>query len=104
MKLGVFDRLILLNILPKEGDFTTLKIMRTMKEDLSFTEEEHKALEFKQEEAQVQWKREADVERDINFGEKATDIIVETLKKLNTDKKLTDQHYSLFEKFVGDKK
>jgi len=100
MKLGVFDRLILLNILPKEGDFTTLKIIRTMREDLSFSEEEHKALEFVFNEGNVQWKREADVQRDINFGEKATDIIVEVLKKLNSDKKLTDQHYSLYEKFI----
>ena len=102
MKLGVFDRLILLNILPKEGDFTTLKIVRTMREDLSFTEEEHKALEFKQEEANIQWKREADIQRDINFGEKATDIIVEVLKKLNSDKKLTDQHFNLYDRFIGE--
>ena len=102
MKMGVFDRLILLNILPKEGDFTTLKIIRTMREDLSFSEEEHKALEFKQNEANIQWKQEADVVRDINFGEKATDIIVEVLKKLNSDKKLSDQHYSLYEKFIGE--
>jgi len=104
MKLGVFDRLILLNILPKEGDFTTLKIIRTMREDLSFSEEEHKALEFKQEEANIQWKKEADIERDVNFGEKATDIIVGVLKALNDAKppKLTEQHFSLYEKFVGD--
>lgn len=101
MKLGVFERLILLNILPKEGDFTTLKIIRKMREDLSFSEEEHKTLEFKFEENRVQWKSEADKPREINFGEKATDVIVEVLKKLNSDKKLTDQHYSLYEKFVA---
>jgi len=102
MKLGVFDRLILLNILPREGDFTTLKIVRTMREDLSFTEEEHKTLQFEQEEANIRWKTDAAVERDINFGEKATDIIVGVLKKLNADKKLTEQHMGLYEKFVGE--
>ena len=104
MELGTFDRLILLNILPKEGDFTTLKIIRKMREDLSFSEEEHKALEFKQEEGSlnIQWKKEADIERDINFGEKATDVIVDVLKKLNSDKKLTDQHFNLYDKFVGE--
>jgi len=100
MKLGVFDRLILLNILPKEGDFTTLKIIRTMRESLSFSEEEHKALQFVQLEQNIQWKQEADKPKDINFGEKATDLIVEALKKLNDDKKLTEQHISLYEKFV----
>jgi len=103
VKLGVFDRLILLNILPKEGDFTTLKIVRKMREDLSFSEEEHKALDFQfKEDGRVEWKQDADKPRDINFGEKATDIIVEVLKKLNDEKKLTDQHYSLYERFIGD--
>ncbi len=101
MELGVFDRLILLNILPGEGDFTTLKIVRKMREDLSFTEEEHKALGFKQEnEGRIQWIQEADKSKEISIGEKATDIIVEVLKKLNDDKKLQDQHYSLYEKFI----
>ena len=100
MELGVFERLILLNILPKEGDFTTLRIVRKMREDLSFTEEEHKALEFKQEEMNIQWKQEADKPKEIIFGEKANDIIVLTLSKLNDDKKLTDQHFSLYQKFI----
>ena len=102
MKLNVMGRLVLLNILPKEGDFTTLKIVRTMREDLSFTEEEHKKLNFQQEEGNVRWTQSADMERDINFGEKATDIIVEVLKKLNTDKKLAEQHFNLYEQFVGE--
>jgi len=115
MELGVFERLILLNVLPKEGDFTTLKIVRKLREDLSFTEEEHKVLQFKQagevymdaagQEKEVplgtvHWKAEGDVPRDIPIGEKATDVIVGTLKKLDKDKKLTDQHFSLYEKFV----
>lgn len=102
MKLGVFDRLILLNILPREGDFTTLKIVRNMREDLSFSEEEHKALQFQNEDGTIKWKTGVVDDREINFGEKATDIIVSTLKKLNTDKKLTDQHYSLYELFIGE--
>ena len=101
MELGVFDRMILLNILPGEGNFTTLKIVRKMREDLSFSEEEHKALEFKQEDdGRVQWLTEADKPKEISIGEKATDIIVGVLKKLNDTKKLQDQHYSLYEKFI----
>lgn len=101
MELGVFDRLILLNILPKEGDFTTLKIVRKLREDLSFTEAEHKALQFQQNEGTIKWQTEADIPKEIQIGEKATDIIVEVLKKLDKDKKLTDQHVSVYEKFVS---
>jgi len=102
MILSVYDRLILLNILPKESDLTTLRIIRTLKDNLSFSEEEHKALEFKHEGAQVLWKQDADIPKDIVIGEKATDIIVDALKGLNKQKKLTEQHIPLFEKFVKE--
>jgi len=100
MKLNTFERLILLNILPKEGTFTTLKIVRKLRETLSFNEEEHKALNFKEKDGQIQWVSAADKEKDIVIGEKATDIIVETLRKLDKEKALKDEHYSLYEKFV----
>lgn len=100
MKLSTFDRLILLNILPKEGDFTTLKIVRKLRETLSFSEAEHKALQFSQNEGKVTWRTEGDVEKDITIGEKATDIIADVLKKLDKDKKLKNEHYSLYERFV----
>lgn len=101
MLLNTFERLILLNILPREGDFTTLKIVRKMREDLSFTEEEHKDLSITvDDKGQVKWKTEADKAIPITIGEKATDIIVTVLKKLNDEKKLTEQHYTLYEKFV----
>ena len=100
VELGVFDRLILLNVLPKEGDYTTLRIVRDMQAELSFSEEEHAALAFKQDEGNVQWKHDADTPKSIEFGEKAVDIVCETLKKLDADKKLTAQHMGVYEKFV----
>lgn len=100
MELTVFERIILLNLLPKEGDFLTLKIVRKMREDLSFSEAEHKDLRFDQTENNIKWNQAADKPKVIDFGEKATDIIVGILKKLDETKKLTEQQFSLFEKFV----
>ena len=103
MLLTILERLILLDILPKKGDFTTLKIVRKLREDLSFSEEEHAVLHFKQLDAnQIQWDVEAakDLDTEITIGEKAADIIVEALKKLDEDKILQDNHYTLYEKFV----
>lgn len=101
MKLKTYERLILLNILPLQGDFTTLKLLRKLRETLSFSEAEHKALQFKKsEDGRVEWLSEGDIEKDIIIGEKTTDIIVETLKKLDKEKKLKDEHFGLFEKFV----
>jgi len=100
MELSVFDRLILLNIMPKEGDFTTLKIVRKLREDLSFSEDEHKALEFKQDNGNVQWKQDGDIPKEVPIGEKASDVIAEVLKKLDKEKKLQEGHYNLYERFV----
>lgn len=100
MELQVGERLVLLSVLPQEGDFTTLKIIRELRESLSFTEEEHKTYNFKQEGNLVIWNKEKDVSKEVKVGEKANDIIVEALKKLNDERKLRDEHFSLYEKFV----
>ena len=99
MKLTVGDRLILLSIIPQQGDFTTLKIVQNMRAELSFGEEEHKKLKFRQEEAMVYWEEGLE-DKEINFGEKATDIIVDAFKKLNSQKQLRIEHMELYEKFV----
>ena len=99
-ELTVLERLVLLNVLPKEGDFTTLKLVRKLREDLSFDEDEHKKLVFVQDGDQVRGNESVNVTKRVMIGEKQADIIQETLKKLNDEKKLTDNHYSLYEKFV----
>jgi len=102
-ELTVVERLVLLNILPKEGDFTTIKLLRKLRENLSFDEDEHKKLNFVQDGDQVRWDMKAVVEKHIAIGEKMTDIIQGALKKLNDEKKLTDEHFTLYEKFVENR-
>jgi hypothetical protein len=101
MLLSVFERLILLNIMPKEGDITTLRIIRKLKDDLSFSEEEHAALELKNDNGNIAWKSEADIPKEIEIGEKAADIISDSLKKLNKEKKLTESHIPIYDRFVS---
>lgn len=103
MKLCVRERLVLLSIVPTEGNFITLKIVRKLREKLSFSEEEVKAFEFVEANGQVVWNTKNENERgelEISFGEKAIDLIIEALKKLDKEGKLTDNHFSLYEKFV----
>ena len=100
MELNVMERLIVQGLLPNEANFTNLKLIRVAREELSFNEEENKALNFKQEGEQVQWNPDANILEDVNLGEVATGMIVEALKKLNDEKKLQEQHFSLYEKFV----
>jgi hypothetical protein len=103
VELTILERLILSSILPGEGDFTTLKVLRKLKEDLSFSEEEHLTLRFEtKDNGSVSWQPEGNIPKEVPIGEKAKDIIVDALKKLNADKKLTNDHFSLYEKFVTD--
>ena len=100
MELDVRERLILLSILPQEGNFITLKVVRKLRESLSFSEEEIKQYKFVQSEGRVTWDDKAEQSKEIEIGEKAMDIIKEALKKLNEDKKLKDEHFTIYQKFV----
>lgn len=101
MKLTVLDRLSLLALLPHEGDFTTLRIVRELRERLSFTEDEHKALEFRTiDSGEVTWNGAATPEREFEFSPLELSIITEALKKANNAKKLSLDHLSVYEKFM----
>ena len=100
VKLDVRERLVLLSVLPQEGNFITLKVVRTLREGLSFSEEELKQYKFVQGEGTVTWDNSVEQSKEIEIGEKAMDIIKEALKKLNEDKKLRDEHFTIYQKFV----
>ena len=116
MKLNVPERLILLQVVPKEGSFLTLKVIRDLTSTLALSDEEFKEFNVLQDKSQptlespegedigpnkITWNEKGLEEREVEIGEKATDIIVEALKKLDQDKKLEQRHLSLYEKFIG---
>jgi len=102
MKLNVFERLVLLPILPKEGNFVTLKILRDLNSKLSLSEADFKEFEVTQKDDKVTWNQKGNEEREIEIGAKATSIICEALEELNKNKKLTERYFSLYEKFIGE--
>ena len=102
MILKVLDRVLLLGLLPEQGDFLTLKIVRELRENLSFTEEELKRLKLLQSDNRVTWDVGADGDgSQIAIGEKAGDIIADALKLMNEKKSLTEQHLNIYGLFVG---
>lgn len=109
MELKVLDRLVLLSILPKEGDITTIKIARRLREDLSFDEEEHKALDITtknpdtgEDDGRLHWKRDADIPRDIEIGPKAMSIIRKRFEDLDKQGKLRDEQIDIYDKFMSE--
>jgi hypothetical protein len=103
-KLNVQERLILLNLLPKEGSYANLKLLRVIRENLSFNDAENKALQFKQEgtgaDTMLYWVPDACPDKEIFFGEVIEGMIRKILVDLDKAEKITESHYSLYEKFM----
>lgn len=98
MNLKVLERIQLLQFLPEEGDIVSLRILQTLRLAIGFSENEIKEFGLKTDTERTTW--ESDREVDIPIGEKATDIIVESLKKLSTDKRLPNSAIDLYDKFI----
>jgi len=103
MKLNLMERLMAIQILPKEGSFATLKITRDLQDVLAPSEAEYKEFEVVQDGESTKWNEKGREDRDVEVGEKANDLIVEALNKLDEEKKLTAQFLSLYEKFCVKK-
>jgi hypothetical protein len=92
--LSVLERLLVLNIL-----------LRVAKENLSFTEEENKILNFQQNVAQSQLTWTAGVEdKEFELGETVIKLTVQALTDLDKAEKLTEAHMSLYEKLLAEVK
>lgn len=128
MELNVLERLALLEVLPREGDFVTLKLVRKLRESLSFSEAEVKQIGFNQNfkcpkcqkeisspdapkcecgsymvaSGSMTWdaQKGEKVLKEIHMGEKMLSMCVSALKKLDSEKKLTESFFSLYEKFI----
>ena len=101
MTLGILERIQLLNILPAEGNIVTLRIVGRLRDELGFSEDEISAGNIRQfEDGRITWDASSTVEKDVEIGDTAKDIIKAALKKLDDEKKLTTQLIPIWDKFV----
>jgi hypothetical protein len=99
LELNVPERVALLELLADvEGNFLTLKILRKLREELSFSEEEIKEFNLVELGGKITWERGAD--KDVKMGNKAREIAVDALKRRDAAGTLRDRHFTLYEKMV----
>ena len=100
MILTVDERLTLLRVLPKERNVADMRILRDLRMNLSFTEEEREkwGIITNHETLMMHW--EEDGEAEIPIGEIATSIIVDELRKLDKQDKITEKILVIFERFI----
>jgi len=101
MVLNIPERITLFGILPEREDFVTMKIIKDLRSNLLLSEEDLKEgdITLSEDGQQMFWKKM--VEKDVPIGEKATDVVITALKKLDSEKALEERHMPLWEKFIG---
>lgn len=101
MKLFLVERMLILELIPTEGDYATLKEVRKTREMLSLTPEENKKFNIERKDGIMTWDSPGTTyEKDIPLSEWATTTIQEELRRRNTEKKLDDRIFPLYEKFI----
>ena len=100
MGLSVLERIVLLQLLPTEGDIQTLRVSRATREVLEFTPDEVASLSLKQLPESVEWNPKAEQVADLPLDVAMTDLITERLKALSNAGRLRDHHVPLYERFV----
>jgi len=100
MILTVSERLTLLGILPKEKNAADMRILRDLRMNLSFTEEERKkwGIVANEETLMLHWEENGETE--IPVGEIATSIVVGELRKLDEQDKVSEKILLVYDKFI----
>ena len=100
MNFTVEERLLLLHILPKQGNYATLKVVREFREDLSLTEIENKELNVQLKDGAYTWDVKAVKPHYVEMSEMRTKMVVDALKKLDSENQLSEEFLPLYERFI----
>ena len=98
-KLGVGDRMRLLNILPETGSLPVIRIVRELREGLSFSEAEMADAQVVLEDDRVHWQEGAIPDKVIDIGPTGQNLIREALGELDRDERLQVEHLGLVDLF-----
>ena len=100
MILSIKERLVLNMIMePQSGRYDALKLVRKLREGLSFSEDEIKEVNLRSEDgAGFRWDKE--IAKDIEIGEVIMGMLKKQFQKLDTEEKLQEDHMDIYSKFV----
>lgn len=103
MQFNISERLLLLAIIPRQGDITTLRIVKELTNELSFSEEEHKNLNLRTENGLVHWNAANDFGKEVLFGDVAVKLVCSALADLEGRKSLGLEYLDLYDRFMQEK-
>ena len=105
-KLNLNERMQIVALLPSESSFSTIKIVKELKENLLLQKEEHEEYEFKVENNRESINNEKvnTLYKEFNVHEIVFGLIKSKLKTLEKEKKINEKLISVYEKFVSSEK
>ena len=105
IEMNLKERLVLLGILPRKGDFLSLKLVMDLDNKIGFKAEDFEKYKITQNEHGILWNEEGSkAVFKYDLLAKEIELISKSLEELNGKNELTFDHFSLYEKIVGGKK
>lgn len=101
-KLTIHERVCLLQLLPSEGNFLTLRMIQDLKRKVEFDAAELEHIEFNQLADKATWNPTKDTLLEREFLPSEVDIIAKALRKLDKEEKLNNNFLTLYTTFVKD--
>lgn len=106
VKLNLYERIVVMSLLPEKANFITWKVIKDLQMELAPTEEElnkvgYHILDNGSGATADNWL--AVPEKEIIFGDIAKGLIVGALEKLDKEEKLTNDHFTVYQKFMIEK-
>lgn len=103
-ELDVSDRIWLFNIMPREGNIRTLRLVQALLPTIKVTKEELQGLQQAQSDANNKGESELNLEtHTYHFDKKTVEMIEATLAQLSAQGKLRFDCIGLYNKFVKER-
>ena len=95
---AIKDRLIVSLLYPKESDFITQILVKDLRGKLDFTQEEITELDFKVTKDGYQWNQKGEKITHIEFTDKELELLKDGVKRLDEEKKISQDNLALCKK------
>lgn len=100
MKLKMQERLMLVSVLPTQGNFLTVALASDLRKKVLPDNTENETLGIKQQAEAIQWDTTKDFGKDFEFEKSEMQMIKKALKELDDSGKLSMNHIELYRIFM----
>ena len=103
MKLSIVERLSFGKLLPKEGNMIEQTIVKDISEKIVLNQEEIVKIGLKIENEKFIWNQQEAIDKEIVFTKLELDLLQKQIKKLDNDKKISQENINLCIKINDEK-